>query len=177
MTFVGADARFVAGPGGSQRRFGSVSKPSGNGRREGLSKECDAGRVLFHPQAKACAATLATTFTKDLAMFIRTLSALAAVALTGATLAVSTSASAQTGESVAVRYGDLDLATSTGAERFERRVHKAARAVCGDLSADVRLNSIVAACQADAAAGAKAGMDVALAGKPGGSRTVALNAN
>ena len=110
-------------------------------------------------------------------MFTRTLSALAAVALTGATLAVSTSASAQTGDSVAVRTGDLDLATSAGSDRFERRVRTAARAVCGDLSADVRANQVVAACQADAMAGARAEAEVALAGKPGGSRTVALRTN
>jgi UrcA family protein len=110
-------------------------------------------------------------------MFNRTLSALAAVALTGATLAVSTSASAQTRESVSVRYSDLDLASAAGSDQFERRVHKAARAVCGDLSADLRLNSIVSACQADAVASARAGMDVALAGKPGGRVTVALRAN
>jgi UrcA family protein len=110
-------------------------------------------------------------------MFNRTLSALAAVALTGATLAVSTSASAQTGDSISVRYDDLDLASSAGSDRFDRRVRQAARAVCGDLSADLRLNGTVAACQADAVAGARANAQIALAGKSGGSRTVALRTN
>ena len=110
-------------------------------------------------------------------MFNRSLSALAAVALTGATLAISTPAFAQSQDSVRVSYADLDLASADGAQRFERRIRQAAEEVCGSASRDLRQNQAVIACQARAVAGAKADVQVALAGKTGASRTVALLTN
>jgi UrcA family protein len=107
-------------------------------------------------------------------MFNRTLSALAAVALTGATLAAGTSASAQGIEdSVKVRYGDLDLSSTSGAARFERRLRNAAKEVCGEETRDLLINEAVHACQARAMANARSDLQVAIATKAG-SRTVAL---
>jgi len=110
-------------------------------------------------------------------MFNRTLSALAAVALSGATLAVSTPAFAQSDDQVSVSYGDLDLSSADGAQRLARRIRQAAVEVCGTFSNDLRRNEIIGQCQDRAIAGAKAEAQVALAGKTGGSGTVALLAD
>jgi len=110
-------------------------------------------------------------------MFNRTLSALAAVALTGATLALSTPAMAQSDDQVSVRYADLNLASPDGAQSLVRRIRQAAVQVCGTYSNDLRLNETVGECQSRAIAGAKAEAQVALAGKTGGSGTVALLAD
>jgi UrcA family protein len=107
-------------------------------------------------------------------MLTRTLSALAAVALTGATLTVGSPAFAQEQDSVRVGYSDLDLSTPQGSERLDRRLRQAAADVCGTYSADLRQNQSVGECQARALSGARAEAQVALAGKAGGSRTVAL---
>jgi UrcA family protein len=110
-------------------------------------------------------------------MFNRTLSALAAVALTGATLAASTPATARTEDQASVRYADLNLASPDGAQRLGQRIRQAAVQVCGTFSNDLRLNEAVGECQSRAIAGAKAEAQVALAGMTGGSGTVALLAN
>jgi UrcA family protein len=110
-------------------------------------------------------------------MLNRALSALAALALTGATLAVSTPAFAQSSDSVSVGYGDLDLSTAAGTDRLDRRLRQAASAVCGDHSLDLRMNRAVRECEARALAGAKADLQVALAGQRAGRRTVALRTN
>jgi UrcA family protein len=38
---------------------------------------------------------------------------------------------ASTGQSVMVRFADLDLSTATGQQKLERRIERAARQVCG----------------------------------------------
>lgn len=110
-------------------------------------------------------------------MFNRTLSALAAVALTGATLAISTPAFAQGDDAVAVGFGDLDLSTAAGSQRFERRVRQAATAVCGEFSRDLRLNEAIGACKGRAIAAARADAQVAMAARPAAGRMVALRTN
>lgn len=110
-------------------------------------------------------------------MFNRTLSALAAVALSGAAMAVSTPAAAQEQDSVVVRYADLDLSTPAGAERFEQRLRRASADVCGDVSIDLEISGAVKACRARAIANAKADLQVAMAKPAGGNRVVALRTN
>ena len=56
---------------------------------------------------------------------------LVAIAAAVATLA----AGAATAQDANVRFGDLDLASSAGAARFDRRVERAARSACGGTSA------------------------------------------
>lgn len=106
-------------------------------------------------------------------MFTRTLSALAAVALTGATLAISSPAAAQSEEiSVFVPTGDLDLSTAAGAERLEVRLANAADEVCGEATRDLRLNAQVKACKARVTSRARA--EIAAAQKAGTRTVVAL---
>ena len=97
-------------------------------------------------------------------MFTRTLSALAAVALTGATVAISSPAAAQSTDQVSafVKTGDLDLSTAAGAERFEIRLRNAAEEVCGEATRDLRLNAQVKACTARITSRAKAEVEVAI---------------
>jgi UrcA family protein len=89
------------------------------------------------------AATKLTTFRRSLA-----------VAGAFAALAVSTATFAGDGtQSVAVRYDDLNLASSAGVEALYRRISSAARAVCPDEHS--RELAVVAAserCQANAVA-------------------------
>jgi len=58
-----------------------------------------------------------------------------------AALAVAAPAAAQS--AVAVRYSDLDLSTTAGQAQLERRIHNAAREVCGmnEVTVGTRLNS------------------------------------
>jgi UrcA family protein len=108
-------------------------------------------------------------------MFTRTLSALAAVALSGAAMAVTTSpAAAQEQDQVVVRYADLDLSTADGNARFEQRLRRASADVCGDVTVDLRISGAVKACQANAIANAKADLQIAMAKPAGGYRVVAL---
>ena len=53
-----------------------------------------------------------------------------ALALTAAALAVP-AAAADEAQSVAVRYGDLDLGTADGQRQLDIRLERAAREVCG----------------------------------------------
>lgn len=55
----------------------------------------------------------------------------AAAAVLGAATAFAAPAAAETPTSVAVKYSDLDLATSAGQARLERRIDSAARSACG----------------------------------------------
>ena len=109
-------------------------------------------------------------------MFNRTLSALAAVALTGATVAISSPAAAQSSDQVSafVKTGDLDLSTAAGAERFEVRLRNAAEEVCGEASRDLRLNAQIRACTARITSRAHAEVDIAMARKGRTGETVVL---
>jgi len=49
----------------------------------------------------------------------------------GVVLLLATPALAGAGKSIAVRYGDLDLTAAAGKQTFERRIARAASAVCG----------------------------------------------
>ena len=89
-------------------------------------------------------------------MLNRTLSALAAVALSGATLAIATPAFAQSEPtSVFVPTADLDLSTAAGARRLDLRLRSAAEEVCGEDSRDLRLNAEIRACKARATSRAR----------------------
>ncbi len=68
------------------------------------------------------------------------------------------------GQSVAVRYGDLDLTTNVGTQTLQTRIHRAARVVCG--SADIRDllgMSDVQHCRQVALSGAAPQVEVAIA--------------
>jgi UrcA family protein len=110
-------------------------------------------------------------------MFQRTLSALAAAALTAGTLALATPASAaEIDGEVAVSVSGLDLSTAADAARFERRVRQASTAVCGDMPArGIQRIGEVKACQDSVVANAKADAQTALA-KNGGPFRLALRA-
>ena len=111
-------------------------------------------------------------------MMTRTLSAVAALALTAGTLALSTPAHAASGEvGVTVRYGDLDLGSAAGKARFDRRVRNAARAICGStLRQPLNMQTQIAACQEEVIAGAQADLETALGERPDGTR-LALRGN
>jgi UrcA family protein len=112
-------------------------------------------------------------------MFNRTLSALAAVALTGATLAIAVPAVAEpVGDpmSASVRFGDLDLTTPKGVARFESRLHAAADQVCDIDAFERQAAKKVAACRASAIASGEAKANLALAAKSG-ARAVAMGTN
>lgn len=55
------------------------------------------------------------------------------VAITAAAVTLVTSGAA-TAQDSRIRFGDLDLATPEGAARFDRRVDRAARSLCGGQS-------------------------------------------
>ncbi|HEY0411581.1 MAG TPA: UrcA family protein [Allosphingosinicella sp.] len=111
-------------------------------------------------------------------MLTRTLAALAAIALTGATLAISTPVSAETiDDAVTVRFGDLDLSTRAGADKLDRRLVSAAREVCGWVPREMDLKADVIACRQRAVAKARSDLQIAMAGRAGGGRTVALRTN
>jgi len=57
--------------------------------------------------------------------------AILAAAVLGAATVFAVPAAAETAESVSVKYSDLDLSTSEGQARLERRITSAARTVCG----------------------------------------------
>lgn len=96
-------------------------------------------------------------------MFTRTISALAALAFTVGTLALSTPVRAAPAEDqVSVRIGDLDLSSARGAATFDRRVRAAARQICGWIPVvDLDMRSQVAECQESVVAGARQEIEVA----------------
>ena len=90
-------------------------------------------------------------------MFARTLSAFAAAGLTVATLAFATPLRAAPADEdvVTVAIGDLDLSTAEGATRFDRRVRRAARSICGDLPAGLDMQQQVADCREEVLSSAR----------------------
>jgi UrcA family protein len=103
--------------------------------------------------------------------------ALAAAALAAVTVAVATPAAAQDNDSVTIKVSDLDLASSEGAARFDRRVRQAARSLCGDHQLQtLDMRGITEACHSAVAANARADAQLALA-KNGGPFRLALRTN
>jgi UrcA family protein len=100
-------------------------------------------------------------------MYTRTLAALAALALTAGTLALSTPLhAAPADEQVRVRTGDLDLSDSGDAARLERRLRAAARQICGWVPvADLNMQKQVAGCQDEAIANARDEAALAMAAR------------
>ena len=82
-------------------------------------------------------------------MYTRTVSALAALALTAGTLALSTPVhAAPLEEQVAVKTGDLDLSSARDVATLDRRVRAAAREICGVVPViDLNMQRQVADCQ------------------------------
>ncbi len=111
-------------------------------------------------------------------MLTRTLSALAAVGLTFATLALATPLkAAPIGEdTVRVKIGDLDLATARGTATLDRRVRAAAREICGTVPViNLNLQRQIADCQDAVVANARAEVELAVAAARSG-RSLALRA-
>lgn len=96
-------------------------------------------------------------------MFTRTISALAAMAFTAGTLALSTPVrAAPAEEQVSVRVGDLDLSSAQGAATFDRRVRSAAREICGSVPAlDFNLRDQVSECQESVVTSARQEIEIA----------------
>ncbi len=99
-------------------------------------------------------------------MFKRTLSALAAVALTAGTVALVTPAHAAETEEVTivVPIDDLDLKNEKDVARLDRRVRKAARQICGDVpTLEVLMRTLVIGCHDQVLANARADVETAIA--------------
>jgi UrcA family protein len=110
-------------------------------------------------------------------MLTRTLSALAAAALTAGTLALATPLHAAEAESrsVAIAIDDLDLSRSKDVATLERRVRGAARAICGwHPTAPLRERRDADACEAQVLADARSDIQTAIAART--SRRLALRA-
>jgi UrcA family protein len=103
-------------------------------------------------------------------MFVRsTFLALAALAATAAAPAI-----AQSSDSVAVGYGDLNLSSPAGREALERRVGAAARQVCGEYQPlELKMIALSRACRARALAAGQAQFGQSLAA--GGAQSANLN--
>jgi UrcA family protein len=70
------------------------------------------------------------------------------VAAAAVTFTSPVPAAAQEVETASVHYGDLDLSTAKGIERFNRRAAKAAEQVCGDhFVRDLELSAARRACR------------------------------
>lgn len=82
----------------------------------------------------------------------------------GVALLLATPALAGSGKSIAVRYGDLDLTAAAGKHTFERRIARAATAVCGGApeSRDLAANRAHGRCVASALESARPAIDLAL---------------
>ena len=99
--------------------------------------------------------------------FIRTAVSLAfsgAVSVAAVALPTTAMAAPWGGQSVAVRYADLDLTSDVGAQTLQTRISRAARAVCG--SADIRdlpAMGDVQHCRQVALSGAAPQVEVAIA--------------
>jgi UrcA family protein len=100
-------------------------------------------------------------------MFVRsTILALAALA--------AAPAFAETPDSVAVGYSDLNLSSPAGREAFDGRVATAARQVCGEYRPlELKMIAISRACQARAIAAANSQLSQNLAG--GATQLASLN--
>ena len=110
-------------------------------------------------------------------MLKRTLSAIAAAALTVGTVAIATPASAaEASDQVSIAYGDLDLSTAAGKAQFERRVRQASRSFCGDAPMhNIGQRTQVLTCQSDVLAAAQEDLQTALAAKAGNVRLALRN--
>jgi len=97
-------------------------------------------------------------------MLTRTFSALAAIAFTAGTLALSTPVRAAPAEDqVSITIGDIDLSTARGAATLDRRVRAAARQICGWVPASgLNMQRQVSDCQESVAAGARQEIEIAL---------------
>jgi UrcA family protein len=112
-------------------------------------------------------------------MLTRTLSAVAALALTAGTLALSTPVHAAEAEQavVAVAIGDLDLGRPGDVATLERRVRAAAREICGAMpTRGLREQGEVAGCQAQVVANARRDVELAIAGARPSGDSLALSA-
>ena len=90
------------------------------------------------------------------------LAALAGLAVT----AVSGAAHAEppASRTVAIHYGDLDLASAAGRATLDHRIRHGVRTACGDASpADLRGGNLVAACREDLTASLSRQRDAAYA--------------
>ena len=102
----------------------------------------------------------------------KTLSALAALAIAGATVFPTVSQAAET-ESVVVSYADLNLASSAGQQILHRRVASAASTLCGfDGAMDYALNQAVNNCRTTTVAGVQPAVASAINSARRGSVTV-----
>ena len=99
--------------------------------------------------------------------FIRTAVSVAfsgAISVAAFALPFAAMAAPSSGQSVAVRYADLDLTSNVGAQTLQTRIDRAAHAVCG--SADIRdlpAMSDVQQCRQVALSGAAPQVEVAIA--------------
>ena len=108
-------------------------------------------------------------------MLKRTLFVLGAAALTTGTLMLGTALhAAPAPEAVTVSYADLDLSSSNGQARLERRVNKAADKLCRAGERGVGNQKLSTECKADVLANAKTDIDAAVASSRTGTVRIAL---
>ena len=108
-------------------------------------------------------------------MLKRTLFVLGAAALTTGTLMLGTALhAAPAPEAITVSYADLDLSTSNGQARLERRVNKAANRLCRVDERGVANQKLSSECKSDVLAHAKPDMDAAIASSRTGTVRIAL---
>jgi UrcA family protein len=99
----------------------------------------------------------------------RIFSALAALAMTAGTLALTTPAqAAPADEAVTISFDGLNPADPADAERIERRIRNAARSLCGSqLVQPVRLMQQAAECEKATLADARGSVEIAAARQGG----------
>ena len=95
----------------------------------------------------------------------RTLSALAALAMTAGTLALAAPAhAAPVDDAVTISLEGLDAADPADAARIDRRIRNAAQSLCGSkLIQPVRMREQAAACEASVTADARSAVQIAAA--------------
>ena len=110
-------------------------------------------------------------------MFNRTLTALAAAAVTAGAVALAVPAHAAPAEDqVTISLAGLDLADPANSDRIDRRIRSAARGLCGsDLIQPIRLMERAAACEKSVVAEARNTVELAAA-KRGAPFRLALRA-
>lgn len=100
-------------------------------------------------------------------MFARPILALAAstAAFAATSLTVCPAAAQTAPTSVAVEYGDLNLASDAGRAAFDNRIAFAARQLCGDyLHTELKWAALSRTCQQGVIADARASRDAVLGG-------------
>jgi UrcA family protein len=103
-------------------------------------------------------------------MFARTVSALAAAALSTVALAGSPALAGQVEtQSVVVSFADLNLGQSQGIARLDSRLRIAARQVCDTGNRDIHSLRLESECRASALSSART--EVAVLTRSGGGRT------